>query len=135
VFTPPPSAPRPPAREIERYRKGIPGAIERLEAQQPIVMLIDAEGSISAEALQAALTEFTNVRKMLDGMKPSDAMASAHELLITACTLGATASRLSIEATRDRNDEARKNAASAAAGALMFFERACVDLGCAKPPQ
>jgi hypothetical protein len=108
------------------------GALERLEAQQPIVILLDAEGSISAEALQAALTEFTSVRRLLDGIKPSDALASTHELLIASCTLGATASRLGIEATRDRSAEARKNAASAAAGALMFFDRACADLGCGK---
>jgi hypothetical protein len=111
------------------------GALERLEAQQPIVILIDAEGSISSEALQAALTEFTNVRRLLDGIKPSEALSQTHDMLIASCTLGATATRLGMEAARDQNQDARKNAASAAAGALMFFDRACADLGCARQPQ
>ena len=134
-FTPAPSAPKLPAREVERYRQRLSGALERLEAQQPIIILIDAEGSISQEALQAALTEFTAVRRLLDGLKPSEAMAPTHELLLASCTLGATASRLGIDASRDRNGDARKNAASAAAGALMFFDRACADLGCKSAPQ
>jgi hypothetical protein len=62
-------------------------------------------------------------------------MAPTHELLLASCTLGATASRLGIEASRDRNQDVRKNAASAAAGALMFFDRACADLGCKSAPQ
>jgi hypothetical protein len=127
--------PKPPSRDVERYRERLSGALERLEAQQPIVILLDAEGSISAEALQAAFTEFTSVRRLLDGIKPSDSLAQTHELLIASCTLGATASRLGIDAARDRSDEARKNAASAAAGALMFFDRACHNLGCARPQQ
>jgi hypothetical protein len=132
VYTPSSSTPTLPARDVERYRQRLSGALERLEAQQPIVILLDAEGSISAEALQAAFTEFTSVRRLLDGIKPSDTLALTHELLIASCTLGATASRLGLDAARDRNDEARKNAASAAAGALMLFDRACHNLGCAR---
>lgn len=135
AYARPPSAPKPPAREVERYRQRLSGAIERLEAQQPVMILIDAEGSISTEALEAAVSEFTSVRRLLEGIKPSEALSSAHELLVASCTLGATASRLGIEASRESNAEARKNAASAAAGALMFFDRACADLGCTRPQQ
>jgi hypothetical protein len=132
VHTPSSSMPAPPSRDVERYRQRLSGALERLEAQQPIVILLDAEGSISAEALQAAFTEFTSVARLLDGIKPSDSLAPTHELLIASCTLGATASKLGMDAARDRDVEARKNAASAAAGALMFFDRACHNLGCAR---
>jgi hypothetical protein len=59
-------------------------------------------------------------------------MSASHEQLVAACTLGATATRLGIEASRDQNPETRKNAASAAAGALMFFDRACSELGCGR---
>ncbi len=135
VYTPPPLAPKPPSREVERYRQRLSGALERLEAQQPIVTLLDAEGAISMEALQAAFEEFTSVRRMLDGIKPSDPMTSAHELLLASCTMGATATRLGLDASRDRNEQMRKNAASAAAGALMFFDRACAELGCGRPSQ
>jgi len=62
-------------------------------------------------------------------------MAPTHELLLASCTLGATATRLGVEASRDKNEDSRKNAASAAAGALMFFDRACGDLGCPRPAQ
>ena len=97
--------------------------------------LLDAEGSISLEALQAALNEFTAVKRLLEGIKPSEPMASAHDMLLASCTLGATATRLGMEASRDNNAETRKNAASAAAGTLMFFDRACADLGCARRQQ
>ncbi len=132
AYIPSSSMPTPSSRDVERYRQRLSGALERLEAQQPIVILLDAEGSISAEALQAAFTEFTSVGRLLDGIKPSDTLALTHELLIASCTLGATASRLGMDAARDRNVEARTNAASAAAGALMFFDRACHNLGCAR---
>ena len=81
------------------------------------------------------MLEFSAVRRVLDGIKPSESMEPTHELLLASCTLGATATRLGSEATRDKDQATRKNAASAAAGALMFFDRVCADLGCLRPQQ
>jgi hypothetical protein len=133
AFVAPAGSSRPPANEVARYRQQLAGAVERMEAQQSIIMAIDAQHQIAVEALDAALTEFTRLRRLLVATKPSAALTPAHERLLAACTLSVSASSLAIDAAQNGDQQKRQSAGSAAAGALMFFDYACADIGCTRP--
>ena len=129
---PPPEATpgaRLPVSEIENYRRQLSGALERLESRRSVVAAIDIDESLTAEALAFTATEFRDLRRILEAAKPSDALRPVHDLLISACVLGAGAANLRIEAARDNNLLVRRNAASAA-GVLMLLDRACAALAC-----
>ncbi len=132
-----PQEPRPalPVREVEVYRKQISGALARLEVLRAVVARIDGGENVGADILASAVREFTDLRRILEPVQPSAVLAVTHDLLMNSCTLGAMASRLGIDAIQSSNLETRRRAESAAAGALMIFDRACADLGCTKAPR
>jgi hypothetical protein len=123
------AGPRLPARDVERYHRQLSGALERIAARRPVVAAIDADENVDEETLGLAATELTDLRRFLITVTPSAVMMPTHDLLIASCTLGATAASLRLEAARTGSVEARRNAASAAAGSLMLFDRAWASLG------
>jgi hypothetical protein len=132
VLSPEPPRPALPAGEVVVYRKQIYGELARMEALRALVARIDAGENVAADTLVPAAQEFTEIRTILEAVQPSVALSVAHDLLMTSCTFGAMASRLGIDAARDNSPETRRRAASAAAGSLMLFDRACADLGCTR---
>jgi hypothetical protein len=74
--------------------------------------------------MEATAVEFDGLAELLNSLKPPSSRASAHALLLRACTLGARAARL--RETPATNPEAAIvwDAASAAAGALMMIDTA-----------
>ena len=132
-----PQEPRPalPVQEVEVYRKQIFGALTRMETLRALVRRIDAGENVGSDTLALAAQEFTALRRMLETVQPSGALAATHDLLMTACTFGAMASRLGIDAAQDSSPEVRQRAASAAAGSLMLLDRACADLDCSRAPR
>ncbi len=132
-----PEQPRPalPAMEVAVYRKQIYGELPRMESMRGLVARIDAGETLGLDTLALAEKEFTDLRHTLEAVKPSVVLAVTHDLLMTSCTFGAMASRLAIDAIQQNNADIRRRASSAAAGSMMIFDRACADLGCAKPPR
>lgn len=124
-----------PTREIEMYRQQLSGALERMQARRSVVVSIDVGEYVGADALSSAAREFTDIRRILETIKPSSTVSATHGLLMASCTLGAVAANLRIDAERMNSPEPRGNAASAAAGALMFFDLACGDLACNRAPR
>jgi hypothetical protein len=124
-----PSA-RLPVSEIENYRRQLAGALERLESRRAVVAAIDLDQRVAPEILVATAADFRVLRRILEGTKPSAVLRPAHDLLIASCELGAGAASLRSDADRSEDLQVRRNAASAAAGALMLFDRACAALGC-----
>ncbi len=129
--------PRPalPDLEVAAYRKQVFAELGRMETLRTLVARIDAGESVAAIELTSAAQEFTNLRRKLEGVQPSPVLAVTHDLLMTSCTFAAMASRLGIEAAQANNPETKGRAASAAAGSLMLFDRACAALGCTRPPR
>lgn len=118
--------------EIEQYRRQLQGALERILSRRSIVEAIDTAGAVPLAVLESTAAEFRDLRRLLGAIKPSDALRTTHDLLAVSCTLGATAISLQIQATRHNDAEARQNAPSAAAGALMLLDRACARLDCGR---
>ena len=132
VLSPEPPRPALPAQEVLAYRKQVFAELARMETLRVLIARIDAGENISADTLVPAAQEFTELRRTLEAVKPSVVLAVAHDLLMTSCTFGAMAARFGIDAAQG-NQEARRSAASAAAGSLMLFDRACADLGGCRP--
>ena len=125
--------PLPPA-VIEAYRRQLVDAIERLESHRSVIAAIDLERYMTVRTLEAVNTELKNLQARIETVKPSNEMRPTHDLLLASCALGANAVTLRIDAERRDDATGRRNAASAAAGALMLLDRACVVLGCATKP-
>jgi hypothetical protein len=129
-----PPAAAPPSKDVERYRSSVSPLLLRLRMQQP---LLESLGSLEAQVpsvLQTAIEEFDNVRQELSAVRPPETLKQQHELLMQATRLGMTAARLSAESIKPRDSAVVRNAASAAAGAILMLDRACADLGCPGPP-
>ena len=128
-----PEAPRPvlPEQEVQIYRKLTYGKVSRMEVLMALVVRIDAGEDIEPVLLASAADEFTSLRRELEIVKLPPVLAATHELLMTSCTFGAMAARLGMEAAQG-SAEIRQRAASAAAGSLMLFDRACADIGCSR---
>ena len=66
----------------------------------------------------------------LTTIKPPETLIAQHAMLVQSSTLAIMATTLLTEAIRTGDVNIRKNAASAAAGALLLLQRACGDLRC-----
>ena len=116
------------AASTNLYAKQVSAALVRLQALRPSLQAIDRREETIPGDLAATATEFDDVAKLLNGVKPPSSRASTHALLVRTCTLGARAARLRQTARANQDVASSWDAASAAAGALMILERASGDL-------
>lgn len=133
VEPPPPIATSgtPSARRTgDKYRQQLGEILDKARLLRPVLSGIDRSTTQKPDVLEQAAVEFTEFRRALAGIKPPDALRPTYDMLVRACTLGTMASRLRADAERTGDAAALRNAASAAAGALLLIDRACVELGC-----
>jgi hypothetical protein len=98
--------------------------------QQPLLASLESGEGPTMDRVQLALEEFERLRQELAVVKPSESLRPQHDMLIQATTLALMATRLRLEAFRTSDPGTLRNAASAASGATLLLDRACVDLGC-----
>ncbi len=113
-----------------QYGLRVAPVLVRLHTLRPILVAIDRRTLPTPGGdMEATAVEFEGLAQLLNSLKPPSSRASAHALLLRACTLGARAARL--RETPAANAEAAVvwDAASAAAGALMMIDTANRDLG------
>jgi hypothetical protein len=127
-------APRPPAANrrsagaVEAYNAQLTAIVERLQALRPVLVAIDRRSDPPADLANAA-AEYDAVGRLLTAITPPPSREAPHGLLLRTCALGARAARTSLESAGGGDTTGQWNAASAAAGALMLFDRAIKDLG------
>ena len=125
---PPLSSSRAPAVSTDKqYTLRVSATLLRLHELRPLLEAIDRRVVKLPGNLDAALTEFDEVAKLLTTVKAPPSRTSTHALLLRTCTLGARAVGMRQSAT---GPDATSNweAASAAAGALLMLERATNEL-------
>jgi hypothetical protein len=105
--------------------------LERVERLRPLLVSLDALAVVPQEQLNAAAEEFESIRKGLAAIVPPRTLAASHELFRDLCVLGAASAAARV--TRATPDDSTRawNAAAAAAGAIMFLDRAWAELGLA----
>jgi hypothetical protein len=129
----PSSLPVPPPKDLDRYRRQVAPALDRLRLQEPLLLSLDSAEAQPMDRVQLAIEEFERLRQEFLGIKPPDSLRSQHDMLIQATTLALMATRLRVEAFRTSDPATLRNVASAAAGATLLLDRACADLGCSDP--
>jgi hypothetical protein len=125
-----PSQPGLPQKDLERFRRQVSGPLERLRLQQPLLRSLDANEDQAVERMQMAAAEFERLREEFTAIKPPDTLRAQHAMLVQSSTLAIMAATLQMESTRVGSASIKRNAASAAAGAILLLDRACRDLGC-----
>ena len=86
------------------------------------------------DRLQLALNELDRIQKELAAIEPPASVRNQHDLFVQAARLGFMALTLRMEAAKSPDPSAARNAAAAAAGAVLTLDRACADIGCPAPP-
>ncbi len=129
-----PAAAPPLSKEAQRYAGQVAGALGRLNALRPSVAAIAADAVSPPADLLAAAVELDGIRASLKAMRVPPSVATTHDLLMRFCALAFRAAHLRIDPGSAADPSAARNAASAAAGALIVLDRASRDLGYV-PPQ
>jgi hypothetical protein len=130
-----PSAGTPTRAEGTVTRAPFAAALSRIEAQRALLASIEAGTNVDAGQLRFANAEFTELRQLIGVMSQQDVAVPVRELLVSSCTLGAAATKLRLDSLAVDTPAARRNAGSAAAGALMLLDRACASLSCSVQPR
>ena len=128
--SPSPSTPLPPGKDVERYRRQISPALDRLRLQEPLLASLDVAEDQTVDRVQLAVEEFERLKQELAGIKPPDSLRPQHDMLQQSTILALMATRLRLEGFRTLDPATLRNAASAAAGATLLLDRVCADLGC-----
>jgi hypothetical protein len=106
---------------LPRYRARIAPIVEQFETVRRVLESIDRRTDVPADRLDVATRTIAVVHDELAGVRPTRDAAVVHDTLRSACTLASTAVSLARAAI---GQEMPLNASSAAAGALLTFDRA-----------
>jgi hypothetical protein len=117
-------------KDLEKYRRQVSPTLDRLRLQEPLLASLDTAESQSMDRVQLAVEEFDRLRQDLAALRPPDSLRAQHDMLMQSTTLAQMATRLRLEAFRTLDPATVRNAASAAAGAILLLDRVCGDLGC-----
>jgi hypothetical protein len=102
--------------------------------QQPLLASLDTNEEQNAERVQMAVEELARLRSELLPIKPPDTLRPQQDMLLQSLTLALMAARLRLEGFQTNDANTIRNAASAAAGAIMLLDRICSDVGCSDVP-
>ncbi len=94
-------------------------------------MSLDALAAVPEEQLNTAAEEFTSIRQALAPIVPPRTLAATHELFRNSCVLGAASAEARVAPAAPDDSTRAWNAAAAAAGAIMFLDRALAEVGLA----
>jgi hypothetical protein len=126
-----PSAPPPSPRDQQRYLEQIRGILDRAHLQRPLLRTIETMGDLDADRLLMAMREWRQVSEELAEVVPPESLRIQHDLILQSARFALHATTLRVESDPD-DAEGKKNAGSAAAGAILMFDRACEQVGCPK---
>jgi hypothetical protein len=123
------TAPVPP-KDAERYLEQIGPTLTRYRKLRPALANIDRQDPKPPEDLTAVREECAAVLRALTAHRASDALRPTHDLLVRSASFALMAATLRNDVGMRADPEKLRNAASAAAGALLLLDRACAELGC-----
>jgi AMIN domain len=127
-----PSSPPPSPRDQQRYLEQIRGILDRAHLQRPLLRTIETMGDLDSDRLLLAMRELRQVSEELAEVVPPETLRTQHDLILQSARFALLAATIRVEAGDQGDAEGKKNAASAAAGAILMFDRACEQVGCPK---
>ena len=117
-----------------RYRRSMNGAFNEF---RKATVFLDQVRTLSGPAVQgipAVSSKLAQVSRRIGKITPPADLASGHALVRSAWELAENALRLRAESVSSNSTDAAQRASSAAAGALMLYQRARADLATAMAP-
>jgi hypothetical protein len=108
----------------ERYVARVEQTLGDVSALQSVLRDLDRKTPVPPERLQPAQAELGRLRTTVESLRPPLDLTEAHDLLRSAIGFAASALDLASSSTAGVPD----NASSAAAGAVMLFERIQTEL-------
>jgi hypothetical protein len=127
-FKPPPTPP--PLKDIEKFRGQVLATVDRFRMQLPLLSALENGSLETPEQIEAVGLEIDRIKQELAALKPPDSLRVQHDLLVQSARMAGLAIRLRAEALQTDDGNILRNAASAAAGAILMLDRACADVGC-----
>jgi hypothetical protein len=116
--------PKVPTADARRYLSRASVLLARLETLRPLLVSLDARADLDRASLAANMRELDEIATALASLRPPARARDAHARVLSACQLASLAARTRLGATAAQDANARWNAASAAAGALILFSDA-----------
>jgi hypothetical protein len=107
-----------------RYRRAMNGSFDVFKkATIPLEQVRAMSGPVP-DTIGPLAQRLARASRNIDKVKPPDELAQGHALIRSAWELADNALRLRLEAVADNNMDVAQRASSAAAGALMLYQRA-----------
>ena len=122
-----------PPKDAERYLEQIAGALGSYRRLQPTLVSIDSRDPTPPAGLGQVREELAAILRALTALHPPDSAEPVHDVLLRSVSFALMAATLRQDAGTRADPEKMRNAASAAAGALLLLQRACTELGCPAP--
>jgi hypothetical protein len=117
-----------------RYRRAMNGSFETFDGAVPALELVKAMRGPSVDAITPLAKKLSRSSKTVAKVKAPDELASTHALIRSAWELADNALRLRADAISQNSIDVAQRASSAAAGALMLYQRARADQQAAMEP-
>ena len=120
---------------FRRYRRATNGSFNAFkEALMALEQVKDMSGP-PVNTIDALTARLSRAGRSLEKVTPPDELSSAHALIRSAWELAANAFKLRVESVAGNSVDLAQRASSAAAGALMLYNRARADqLAAMEPP-
>lgn len=109
---------------FRRYRRAMNTAFNTFKAATIPLEQVRAMSGPIADTIGPLAKRMTRVARNISKVVPPDELAQGHALIRSAWELADNAFRLRLEAIADNNVDVAQRASSAAAGALMLYQRA-----------
>jgi hypothetical protein len=122
------------APEFRRYRRAMDGSFEAFDAAVVVLEQVKAMRGPVPTAINPAAKRLARSSKTVAKVRPPEDLAAGHALIKSAWELADNALRLRLEAVSQNNIDVAQRASSAAAGALMLYQRARADQQAAMEP-
>lgn len=113
---------------LAQYRRAVAEPMAVLRREEPAIDEIRRLAGPSRERLTELTTAISNAARLLDAVSVPEEVTPAHSLLKNAMQLAARAAAGRQQAIQTRSMQTAQDASSAAAGAIMLFDRAAADL-------
>lgn len=116
------------------YRRATNGSFDAFRDAIPSLEQVRRTGGPPLHALAPVEARLTAAGRKVAGVTPPTELVSGHALILSAWQLAESALRMHRDAVASNNADLVQRASSAAAGALMLYERARADLTAAMAP-
>jgi hypothetical protein len=115
------------APEYRRYRRAMNGSLKAFSDAMPLLEQVKSMKGPPLNQIAPVTKRLAKASKSVAKVTPPTELASGHALILSAWELADSAFKLRVDAVSQNSIDTAQRASSAAAGAVMLFQRARAD--------